>query len=258
MGRGRVQLKRIENKISRQVTFSKRRNGLLKKAHEISVLCDAQVALVIFSAKGKLIEYSSEPSMESILEKYEKYSSGERQLVGTSSESQGNWNLELPKLANRIEVLQRSIRNYLGEDLEPLSLREVRNLEQQLDMALKRVRSRKNQLMQETISELHKKTKTLQVQNNLIEKQIQENSGKTVLADGGVQWEQLQGSSGPSSTTFMLMPPPPRPLIFPSLTIGEPSRAIEENEDRAAGQSQPSSSNTNTRMPPWMLLQQNK
>ncbi|RRT35903.1 hypothetical protein B296_00047577 [Ensete ventricosum] len=60
MGRGRVQLKRIENKINRQVTFSKRRSGLLKKAHEISVLCDAEVALIIFSAKGKLCEYSTD------------------------------------------------------------------------------------------------------------------------------------------------------------------------------------------------------
>ncbi|KAL5993833.1 transcription factor [Asimina triloba] len=60
MGRGRVQLKRIENKINRQVTFSKRRMGLLKKAHEISVLCDAEVALIIFSTKGKLYEYSTD------------------------------------------------------------------------------------------------------------------------------------------------------------------------------------------------------
>ncbi|CAH1420915.1 unnamed protein product [Lactuca virosa] len=59
MGRGRVQLKRIENKISRQVTFSKRRTGLLKKAHEISVLCDAHVALIVFSSRGKLFEYST-------------------------------------------------------------------------------------------------------------------------------------------------------------------------------------------------------
>ncbi|RZS17135.1 hypothetical protein BHM03_00049250 [Ensete ventricosum] len=59
MGRGRVQLKRIENKVNRQVTFSKRRSGLLKKAHEISVLCDAEVALVIFSPNGKLYEYST-------------------------------------------------------------------------------------------------------------------------------------------------------------------------------------------------------
>ncbi|KAJ0037586.1 hypothetical protein Pint_23466 [Pistacia integerrima] len=60
MGRGRVQLKRIENKINRQVTFSKRRGGLLKKAHEISVLCDAEVALIVFSHKGKLFEYATD------------------------------------------------------------------------------------------------------------------------------------------------------------------------------------------------------
>jgi MADS-box transcription factor len=59
MGRGRVQLKRIENKINRQVTFSKRRNGLLKKAYELSVLCDAEVALIIFSTRGKLSEFAS-------------------------------------------------------------------------------------------------------------------------------------------------------------------------------------------------------
>ena len=60
MGKGRVQLKRIENEINRQVTFSKRRSGLLKKAHEISVLCDAEVALIVFSTKGKLFEYSTD------------------------------------------------------------------------------------------------------------------------------------------------------------------------------------------------------
>ncbi|RRT75771.1 hypothetical protein B296_00005908 [Ensete ventricosum] len=59
MGRGRVELKRIENKINRQVTFSKRRNGLLKKAYELSVLCDAEIALIIFSSRGKLFEFAS-------------------------------------------------------------------------------------------------------------------------------------------------------------------------------------------------------
>ena len=59
MGRGKVELKRIENKINRQVTFAKRRNGLLKKAYELSVLCDAEVALIIFSNRGKLYEFCS-------------------------------------------------------------------------------------------------------------------------------------------------------------------------------------------------------
>lgn len=59
MGRGKVELKRIENKINRQVTFAKRRNGLLKKAYELSILCDAEIALIIFSSRGKLYEFCS-------------------------------------------------------------------------------------------------------------------------------------------------------------------------------------------------------
>ena len=57
--RGKIEIKRIENTTSRQVTFCKRRNGLLKKAYELSVLCDAEVALVIFSTRGRLYEYAN-------------------------------------------------------------------------------------------------------------------------------------------------------------------------------------------------------
>ncbi|AQK62787.1 MADS-box 15 [Zea mays] len=88
MGRGKVQLKRIENKINRQVTFSKRRSGLLKKAHEISVLCDAEVALIIFSTKGKLYEYSTDSCMDKILDRYERYSYAEKVLISAESETQ--------------------------------------------------------------------------------------------------------------------------------------------------------------------------
>ncbi|XP_066367886.1 uncharacterized protein [Miscanthus floridulus] len=88
MGRGKVQLKRIENKINRQVTFSKRRSGLLKKAHEISVLCDAEVALIIFSTKGKLYEYSTDSCMDKILERYERYSYAEKVLISAEFDTQ--------------------------------------------------------------------------------------------------------------------------------------------------------------------------
>lgn len=59
MARGKVQLKRIENSVHRQVTFCKRRAGLLKKAKELSVLCDAEIGLFIFSAHGKLYELAT-------------------------------------------------------------------------------------------------------------------------------------------------------------------------------------------------------
>ncbi|WVZ92008.1 hypothetical protein U9M48_038107 [Paspalum notatum var. saurae] len=57
--RGRVELRRIEDRTSRQVRFSKRRSGMFKKAHELSVLCDAQVALVVFSPAGRLYAFAS-------------------------------------------------------------------------------------------------------------------------------------------------------------------------------------------------------
>ncbi|EPS59489.1 hypothetical protein M569_15317 [Genlisea aurea] len=58
-GRGKIEIKRIENTTSRQVTFCKRRNGLLKKAYELSVLCDAEVSLIVFSSRGRLYEYAN-------------------------------------------------------------------------------------------------------------------------------------------------------------------------------------------------------
>jgi hypothetical protein len=61
MGRGKIQIKRIENQTTRQVTFSKRRAGLLKKTHELSVLCDAQVGLIVFSSTGKMCQYCTHP-----------------------------------------------------------------------------------------------------------------------------------------------------------------------------------------------------
>nr|VDD27462.1 unnamed protein product [Brassica oleracea] len=59
MGRRKAEIKRIENKSSRQVTFCKRRNGLMKKARQLSVLCESSVALLIVSSTGKLYSSSS-------------------------------------------------------------------------------------------------------------------------------------------------------------------------------------------------------
>ncbi|VAH30978.1 unnamed protein product [Triticum turgidum subsp. durum] len=156
MGRGKVQLKRIENKINRQVTFSKRRNGLLKKAHEISVLCDAEVAVIVFSPKGKLYEYATDSSMDKILERYERYSYAEKALISAESESEGNWCHEYRKLKAKIETIQKC-HNLMGEDLDSLNLKELQQLEQQLESSLKHIRSRKSHLMMESISELQKK-----------------------------------------------------------------------------------------------------
>ncbi|XP_073388586.1 uncharacterized protein [Physcomitrium patens] len=59
MGRVKLEIKKIENPTNRQVTYSKRRNGLIKKAYELSVLCDIDLALIMFSPSGKLTQYSN-------------------------------------------------------------------------------------------------------------------------------------------------------------------------------------------------------
>lgn len=59
MGRGKMEIKKIENINNRQVTYSKRRNGIFKKAHELTVLCDATVSIIMFSSNDKLHEYIS-------------------------------------------------------------------------------------------------------------------------------------------------------------------------------------------------------
>lgn len=59
MGRGKIEIRKIDNSTSRQVTFSKRRKGLMKKAKELAILCDAEIGLIVFSSTGKLYEYGS-------------------------------------------------------------------------------------------------------------------------------------------------------------------------------------------------------
>ncbi|OAY72872.1 MADS-box protein SVP [Ananas comosus] len=59
MAREKIQIRKIDNTTARQVTFSKRRRGLFKKAEELSILCDAEVALIVFSSTGRLFHFSS-------------------------------------------------------------------------------------------------------------------------------------------------------------------------------------------------------
>ncbi|KAF1796253.1 MADS box transcription factor MEF2, partial [Mucor lusitanicus] len=59
MGRKKIKIQPIQDERNKQITFLKRKHGLMKKAYELSVLCDCQVALLIFNDSGNLIQYSS-------------------------------------------------------------------------------------------------------------------------------------------------------------------------------------------------------
>nr|XP_043639033.1 agamous-like MADS-box protein MADS4 [Erigeron canadensis] len=176
MGRGRVELKRIENKINRQVTFAKRRNGLLKKAYELSVLCDAEVALIIFSNRGKLYEFCSSSSMLKTLERYQKcnYGAPESNVVSAREALELSSQQEYMKLKARYEALQQSQRNLLGEDLGPLSCKELESLERQLDTSLKHIRSARTQVLLDTLSDLQRKENALNEANHTLKQRLME------------------------------------------------------------------------------------
>lgn len=53
MGRLKLKIKRLESSSNRQVTYSKRRNGIVKKAKELSILCDIDIVLLMFSPTGR-------------------------------------------------------------------------------------------------------------------------------------------------------------------------------------------------------------
>uniref|UniRef100_A0A8C1G6B1 Myocyte enhancer factor 2ab n=1 Tax=Cyprinus carpio TaxID=7962 RepID=A0A8C1G6B1_CYPCA len=72
MGRKKIQITRIMDERNRQVTFTKRKFGLMKKAYELSVLCDCEIALIIFNRSNKLFQYAS-TDMDKVLLKYTEY-----------------------------------------------------------------------------------------------------------------------------------------------------------------------------------------
>ncbi|OEL15771.1 MADS-box transcription factor 1 [Dichanthelium oligosanthes] len=185
MGRGKVELKRIENKISRQVTFAKRRNGLLKKAYELSLLCDAEVALIIFSGRGRLFEFSSSSCMYKTLERYRSSNYGSQE-VKAPVDGEINYQDYL-KLKTRVEFLQTTQRNILGEDLGPLSMKELEQLENQIEISLKHIRTKKNQMLLDQLFDLKSKEQELQDLNKDLRKKLQETNAESMLH---ASWEE--------------------------------------------------------------------
>ncbi|KAK1440774.1 hypothetical protein QVD17_06605 [Tagetes erecta] len=200
MGRGRVELKRIENKINRQVTFAKRRNGLLKKAYELSVLCDAEVALIIFSNRGKLYEFCSTSNMLKMLERYHNCTYGSMEIDRSTSNAEQNSYKEYIKLKAKYESLQQYQRRIFGEDLGPLSLKELEQLERQLDSTLRQIRSIRTQSMLDQLSELQVKERmwteaNKDLQNKLEEVYAENQAGQSwaaALENGYYEQQQQQ------------------------------------------------------------------
>ncbi|KAE8685720.1 Floral homeotic protein GLOBOSA [Hibiscus syriacus] len=132
MGRGKIEIKRIENSTNRQVTYTKRRNGIMKKAKEITVLCDARVSLIIFGSSGKMHEYCSpSTSLIDILDQYQNTS--RKKLWDDKHENLSN---EIDRIKKENDSMQIELRHLKGEDISSLPYKELMALEDALETGL--------------------------------------------------------------------------------------------------------------------------
>ncbi|XP_028056208.1 agamous-like MADS-box protein AGL104 isoform X3 [Camellia sinensis] len=172
MGRVKLQIKKIENTTNRQVTFSKRRNGLIKKAYELSVLCDVDVALIMFSPSGRLSIFSGNKSMEEIMARYvnlpehergrlhnqeylqralaklkdhNNYQAGAVSPVNADSQLE-EIQQEIHKSRSQLEEMEKRLKIFEGHPSEITTVCEAQRREHILEETLKCVRIRKRVL----------------------------------------------------------------------------------------------------------------
>uniref|UniRef100_A0ACD5ZQG3 Uncharacterized protein n=1 Tax=Avena sativa TaxID=4498 RepID=A0ACD5ZQG3_AVESA len=171
MARERREIRRIESAAARQVTFSKRRRGLFKKAEELAVLCDADVALVVFSSTGKLSQFASS-SMNEVIDKYSTHS---KNLGKSHQQPALDLNLEHSKINSLNEQLAEAslhLRHMRGEELGGLSVGELQQMEKDLETGLQRLLFTKDRQFMQQISDLQQKGTQLAEENMRLRNQM--------------------------------------------------------------------------------------
>ncbi|XP_056165440.1 agamous-like MADS-box protein AGL31 [Syzygium oleosum] len=207
MGRKKVVMKRIEDNSSRQVTFSKRRGGLMKKARELSVLCDVEVALLVFSSRGKQYVFCSggNNSLAEILERYRNHS---EEAEGSKDANEGCPSGE-SSLLSPSQLLQLVQRYVEGPDDDNVSVTDLVHLEEQLDAAIVQTRHRKTQLMTESVITLQDQERLLREENELLEREIasmtanDEPSNEAAIRHLGLEDNQSVDQSQQATLNFL-------------------------------------------------------
>ncbi|KAI3766841.1 hypothetical protein L2E82_16916 [Cichorium intybus] len=171
MVRQKTQIKKIENLAARQVTFSKRRKGLFKKALELSTLCEVDMALIVFSATGKLFDYSSS-SMIQVLEKHRLLQPRNVGDLQQPSQEIQIASRECAMLSKELAETTSQLRQMKGHDLHGLELIELEKLEAMIESGLANVVTAKGERMKKEISTLKEKEAQMLEANTLLKQQL--------------------------------------------------------------------------------------
>nr|AGN29203.1 FLC [Cardamine flexuosa] len=178
MGRKKLEIKRIENKSSRQVTFSKRRNGLIEKARQLSVLCDASVALLVVSASGKLYSFSSGDNLVKVLDRYGKQHADDLKALDLQSKALN--------YGSHHELLELVESKLVESNVDNLSVDSLVQLEEHLETALSVTRAKKTELMLKLVETLKAKDKLLKEENQVLANQMEKKGGDAEMSPGQI------------------------------------------------------------------------
>lgn len=211
----KMKLKKIDNKAARQVTFSKRRNGLFKKAEQLGILCGANVAALIFSAAGRPYTFSS-TSMNDIVKRYEM----------STNKSNKEDEMDLEDVNNNYAILckeamkkSNELRQMNGEGRQGLDLEELQNLEYKMETCLRRVLKMKEKHFINKISSIQQQMDQLVEENNKLRQGLITSEGKHPLGMEVDNTMQEDGRLSNSSTDNG----PPVEDSYVTLKLGLPS-----------------------------------
>lgn len=206
MAREKIKIRKIDNITARQVTFSKRRRGIFKKAEELSVLCDADIALIIFSATGKLFDFSNS-RMKDILSRYTRQTKEEKQEEPFLELQLENSNLA--KLSKEVADKSQELRKLKGEDLQGVDLEELLKLERLIGDSLSRVIDTKGKRIKHEIETLQKQGDILMEENQKLRRKmialsqgrkpaiLLDHSDTSTIHEEGQSSESITNNGGP-------------------------------------------------------------
>ncbi|CAD5318047.1 unnamed protein product [Arabidopsis thaliana] len=242
----------------KQVTFAKRRNGLLKKAYELSVLCDAEIALLIFSNRGKLYEFCSSPSgMARTVDKYRKHSYATMDPNQSAKDLQDKYQDYL-KLKSRVEILQHSQRHLLGEELSEMDVNELEHLERQVDASLRQIRSTKARSMLDQLSDLKTKEEMLLETNRDLRRKLEDSDAaltQSFWGSSAAEQQQQHQQQQQGMSSYQSNPPIQEAGFFKPLqgNVALQMSSHYNHNPANATNSATTSQNVNGFFPGWMV-----
>ncbi|CAN1224607.1 Agamous-like MADS-box protein AGL104 [Linum grandiflorum] len=152
MGRVKLQIKRIENITNRQVTFSKRRNGLIKKAYELAILCDIDIALIMFSPSGRLSHFSGKRRIEDVIARYINLPDHDRECPDATNSNIEELQQQVCNLQHQLQAAKEELNIYEPDPLKFSSIVDLESCEKNLIDSMSLLEERKKYLLSNHVS----------------------------------------------------------------------------------------------------------